>query len=213
MEEGVIKKIVFAAGELFMRLGIRSVTMDDIARELAMSKKTLYQYFNNKNSLVNAVADGHIQMEQSDFERITIESSNAIQEIHGLAMCMRKNMGQVNPSTLFDLQKFHPEAWGRFLEFKDGFIAGHVETNIIKGIKEGYYRSAINAKIIAKMRVEQVQTMFDPKLFPTSEFDFADVQQQILDHFVHGLLTDKGRELYEEFQKEEQTVQTTNTSY
>jgi AcrR family transcriptional regulator len=194
---------VQAAGELFMRLGIRSVTMDDVARELAMSKKTLYQHFSNKNSLVTAIAEAHIKMEMIDFEKITADAANAIEEIHGIAKCMRRNVAEMNPSTLYDLQKFHQDAWKTFLNFKDKFIAGYVEQNMRKGVKEGFYRKEIDVKILARLRVEQVQIMFDPKIFPPSKFNFAEVQNQMLDHFIHGLLTEKGRDLYHKFQQEE----------
>ena len=115
---------------------------------------------------------------------------------------MRKNLGQLNPSTLFDIKRFHPHAWKKFLNFKDKCIQGHTADNIVRGIKEGYYRPEIDAHILARLRVEQVPLMFKSTVFSNADFDFKQVQLQVLDHFIHGLLTNKGRKLYQKFSKE-----------
>ena len=196
-------KIVAVADDLFMRLGIRSVTMDDVARELAMSKKTLYLYFDNKDHLVTAVAERHLEKEKEEFDEIAKTAENAIDELHRIAKCLRDHIVKMNPSTLYDIQKYHRNAWNLYLSFKNSFIRGNVEANIVKGKKEGYYRENINPAILSRFRVEQVQMIFDNKIFPTDQFEFAEVQMQLFDHFVHGLLTETGKELYQRFQKEE----------
>ena len=195
-------KVISVAEDLFMRLGVRSITMDEVARTLSMSKKTLYQCFENKDQLVSATMIAHIEREEEAFKRIHEASGNAIEEIHGLAEIMRKNLGQLNPSTLFDIQRFHSHAWETFLDFKDKCIQGHTADNIVRGVNEGYYRPEIDANIMARLRVEQVSLMFKPSVFSSADFDFKQVQLQVLDHFIHGLLTDKGRELYEQFHQE-----------
>jgi hypothetical protein len=116
---------------------------------------------------------------------------------------MRENILKMNPSTLHDIQKYHKEAWDKYIEFKHGFIKSNVENNLRRGVKEGYYRQAIDPEVMAIYRMEQVQLLFDDKIFPHDKFDFAHVQLQMFDHFVHGILTEKGRELYLNFQKEE----------
>ena len=198
----VMTKVVSVAEDLFMRLGVRSITMDEVSRTLSMSKKTLYQYFENKDELVSAVMIAHIEREEKAIKRVHESSQNAIEEIHGLAEIMRKNLGQLNPSTLFDIQRFHLHAWEKFLNFKDKCIQGHTEDNIIRGVKEGYYRSEIDANILARLRVEQVSLMFKPTVFSSTDFDFKQVQLEVLDHFIHGLLTNKGRRLYEKYPQE-----------
>ena len=197
-------KVVSVAEDLFMRLGVRSITMDEVARTLSISKKTLYQYFENKDQLVSATMISHIEREEKAFKRIHDSSRNAIEEIHGLAEIMRKNLGQLNPSTLFDIQRFHPHAWEKFLNFKDKCIQGHTADNIVRGVIEGYYRPDIDANILARLRVEQVSLMFKPTVFSSTDFDFKQVQLEVLDHFIHGLLTNKGRKLYEKFPQEVQ---------
>ena len=73
-------------------------------------------------------------------------------------------------------------------------------------MKEGYYRSEVDPDVLAKLRMEQVQMAFDPKIFPSNKYSIVEVQMQVLDHFVHGLLSDKGRDLYHTYQKQTETV-------
>ncbi len=193
------KKILNSAEELFIQYGIRSVTMDDVARDASMSKKTLYQYFDNKDGLVSEVALNHFEKETKEFEGIYDQSTDAIHEILLVSQCLRKHVYRMNPSLLYDMQKYHGKAWDNYLEFKHSTIRGHIERNIERGKKEGYFREELDAKVLSILRVEGVQLVFNTKIFPRGEFDFPSVQMQILDHFVHGLLTDKGRKKYEEY--------------
>jgi len=197
----VRERILESAMNLFNKFGVRSVTMDDVAREVSMSKKTLYQYFTNKDGLVTAVCKYHIQLERQEFSGIADDSENAIDELYQLASCMRRNIEDMNPSLLFDLQKFHHDAWNEYLKFKNEFIRGNVADNLNRGIGEGYYRPEINVPIMSRFRVEQVQMIFDQKVFPAGEFQFLEVQMHLYDHFIYGLLTDKGRKVYQEYSK------------
>jgi len=191
----VKEKIVSGAADMFMRFGVRSVTMDDVARELGMSKKTLYQSFANKDELVTETCRMHICVEVDEFKTIHDNAVNALDELLQITKCVRQMMGRINPSLLFDLSKYHPDAWQLFLQFKSNFIYNQVKDNLERGIAEGVYRPEIRPDVLAKIRMEQVQTVFDPKVFPPSEYSLQEVQMATLDHFIHGLLTDKGREL------------------
>ena len=179
--------------------------MDDVAREASMSKKTLYQYFDNKDGLVLEVALNHFEKETKEFEDIFGQANDSIHEILLVSQCLRKHVFRMNPSLLYDMQKYHGRAWDEYLQFKHSTVRGHIERNIERGKSEGFFREEIDAKVLSILRVEGVQLVFNTKIFPRGEFDFATVQLQILDHFVHGLLTDKGRKKYEEYILEEST--------
>lgn len=203
MEELEVKdKIVKGAEELFMRYGVRSVSMDDIARQLSISKKTLYQHFADKEELISVVSLTHMSRDREEFEQVRKDSKNSIEELARLSVCMRKNMEELNPSLLFDLQKFHPRAWSYWVDFKNKYIKETVIRNLKQGIEEGYYRPEINPEILATMRIELVQIAFDPELFPKGKYKLADVQMQIFEHFVYGVLTDKGRKLFTKYKKQ-----------
>lgn len=194
------ERIIVAADSLFMKYGARSVTMDDIARELSVSKKTIYQYYKDKDEIVTLVSKAHIDQEKKEFTEISETSDSAIEEIFKISQCIRKMVTEINPSLLFDLQKYHRKAWDLYLDYKTEFIKNSVVSNLDRGIKEGCYREELDAEVIATYRVEQVQMAFDDKIFPTKKFKFPQVQMQLFDHFIHGLLTDKGRKLYKDYQ-------------
>ena len=205
------EKIVEEAEALFLRLGIRSVTMDDVAKESSMSKKTLYQYFDNKDGLVSEVAINHFKQETEEFEEIQGIALDAIHEILLVTQCLRKHVFKMNPSLLLDMQKYHGAAWDAYLKFKHTTIRGNIKSNIERGIREGYFRIEINPEILSILRVEQVQLVFNPKIFPREEFDFPTVQLQLVDHFINGLLTDKGRKKYEEYTQSETQITYANS--
>jgi len=204
-------KILGSAEELFIRYGIRSVTMDDVARDASMSKKTLYQYFENKDSLVNEVVKKHFENEANEFEEINDKAENAIHEMMLVSQCLRKHVFRMNPSLLYDMQKYHGAAWDEYLKFKHTIIRGRIEDNIRKGIEEGCFREESDPEILSILRVEQVQLVFNSKIFPNDKFDFRTVQLQIMDHFVNGLLTDEGRKKYEEYTQLENQITHSNT--
>jgi AcrR family transcriptional regulator len=198
MEETDIKeKILKGAEELFMRYGIRSISMDDIARHLSVSKKTLYQHFTDKEDIVTMTCKTHLERNAIEFDRIRSTATNSIDELAKLSVCLKRNMEDMNPSLMYDLQKYHPRAWAVWTEHKTKFIRCSVVRNLKQGIEEGYFRPEIDPEIIASVRLELVQVAFNEDIFPREKFSLAEVQMQVFDHFVYGLLTDKGRKLYQ----------------
>src|SRR5579862_7718340 len=112
MEEIQTKeKILKGAEGLFTRYGIRSISMDDIARHLSVSKKTLYQHYADKDELVTMVTEAHMASSKKLYEAIRKQSENSIDELHKIGMQVRRHIEEQNPSLLFDIQKFHPKAW------------------------------------------------------------------------------------------------------
>ena len=200
MEEKDIKdRILKGATELFMRYGIRSVSMDDIARHLSVSKKTLYQHFADKDELVTEMSQTHMQRETIEYAAITKDSENSIDELNKISVRIKCDMEDMNPSLLFDLQKFHPRAWSLWLKHKTDFIMSSIVRNLNQGISEGYFRSEINPEIIAISRLVLIESAFDDRIFPKVKFNLVEVQSQFFDHFVYGLCTDKGRKLYQTY--------------
>ncbi len=198
MEEKKIKAI----GEMFMTYGVRSVSMDDIARHLGISKKTLYQHFKDKNELVKKVTESVIEETKSEYEAVTNQANNAIEELYLMSKCLRTHIENLNPSLVFDLKKFHAEAWDLFMDFEHITVYESIKDNLKRGKEEGFFRKEINSNVLAKLRVEQVHMSFDPHAFPKDEFDFTEVHMQMFEHYVYGLLTTKGFELFEKYKRE-----------
>lgn len=204
IEETDIKdKILNGTEELFMRYGVRSISMDDIARHLSVSKKTLYQHFADKDDLVENVTRQMLEQNFKECERIRNGAGNPIEELATISLWMKKSMEEINPTMLFDLQKFHTKAWNTWLDFKNKFIQDEVMRNLTVGIEEGYMRP-VNKEIMSILRVEFVQMGFNQDIFPREKFSLAEVQSQIFDHFVLGLVTEKGRKLYLKYKEHNQ---------
>lgn len=210
MENTEIKeKILRGAEELFLKYGIRSVSMDNIANHLGVSKKTLYQYFTDKDEIVESVTTLHLEAQALQMDQIRESSKNAIEELVGIAICLKENMRGMNPSLLFDMQKYHHKAWSLWLKFKDNTIRKTIIANLDQGKTEGYFRPEINTQILATLRLENIQMVFDHTLFPHDKFSLTEVQMQVLEHFAYGLFTEKGKKLYEKLKTKSSNLEQT----
>ena len=198
------ERIITGADELFMRLGIKSVTMDDIASHLAVSKKTIYQNFKDKDALVIAVSEVHMAQDHVEVDKLVEESENAIQELFFISQYIKTHVAKMNPSILFDLKKYHPKAWGLFQKHQVDCIASTVIKNIVRGKQEGTYRKEVNAEVLAVLRMQSVEMAFNPALYPVSKFDLIEVNMQLFEHFVYGMVTAKGAELYNTYLEDNQ---------
>lgn len=203
MEDQNIKdKILKGSEELFMKYGVRSISMDDIARHLSVSKKTLYQHFVDKDELVTMMSKAFLEKDKRQYEAITAISKNAVDELSKISILLKQDMEELNPSLLFDLQKFHPKAWNLWQEFKEKFIQESMVRNLKQGIEEGYFRPEINPDIIAVARLVMIESSFNDQVFPKDRFNFVEVNWQIFDFFVHGMCTEKGKKLYQKYRSE-----------
>jgi TetR/AcrR family transcriptional regulator, cholesterol catabolism regulator len=198
----VKERIKHKADELYRRYGIKSVTMDEIASQLGVSKKTIYHSFSDKNELVDAVIvdmlDHNRECCQVDHKR----SQNAIHEVY-LAMEMLQEMfDNMNPSILFDIERNYPATFAKFTEYKYNFLFKMVKENIERGKKEELYRPEVNMDVAAKMRLETMLLPFDEELFPKNKFSLVTVQQQLIEYFLFGIASMKGYKLITKYQKE-----------
>jgi AcrR family transcriptional regulator len=193
------ERIVSGSEELFLKAGIKSVTMDDIATHLGMSKKTIYQFFKDKNELVFALVKKKLKDDEEQVAAIISQSGNVIEEMINMMKCSEEIFSRINPIVIHDLQKYHPEAWKQFQDFKSGVLVHTLEQLLSKGIKQGYIRPDIDVKILARMRVAQVEMGFNAAIFPLAEFNTWKVQQQLLEHFNYGICTLKGYKLLNQY--------------
>lgn len=209
MEDSDIKdKILKGSEELFMKYGVRSISMDDIARHLSVSKKTLYQHFVDKDELVTMMSKAFLEKDRRQYEAITAISKNAVDELSKISILLKQDMEELNPSLLFDLQKFHPKAWNLWQEFKEKFIQESMVRNLKQGIEEGYFRPEINPDIITVARLVMIESSFNDQVFPKDRFNFVEVNWQIFDFFVHGMCTEKGKKLYQKYRSEITNLET-----
>ena len=186
------QQIIGEAIKVFMTYGIKSVTMDDIARQMRMSKKTLYQYVSDKNDLVKKCLDHDCQITESTIKDILLKGLNAIEENFEISKHIVEDLKNIHPSIFYDLEKYYPEAWETMHELRHEFVAEVMEKNMIKGIKEGLYRKDLNVKVMTRLWVARLNIIFDPYIFPMNEFDLAEVYRQMFIHHVRGIASVEG---------------------
>ncbi len=190
---------------MYWRFGVRSVTMDDIAKELGISKKTIYQNFADKDTLVEQVMGMEIKCEQRDMNRLEAEASDPIDEVMRTSAHVRDSFSTMNPVLLTDLKKYYPKCWAIFQQHKYEYIIQGISGNLQRGVEAGLYRTDIDVGVLARMRVEQIEMAFDSSIFPPQQFTMIEVQVQLIHHFLRGILTDQGFTLYNKYAEESVT--------
>ena len=201
------ERILQKANELYMRYGIRSVTMDEIALQTGVSKKTIYQFYADKDELVDAVINDEITHNENCCQQDINQSENAVHELF-LAMDMVLEMFRsMNPSVLYDMEKYHPRAFQKFLKHKNDYLYNVIRENLVRGIKEDLYRDDINIDIISRYRVELVMLPFNPAFQARVKHNLAEIEEEIILHYVFGLVNLKGYKLILKY-KQERTKKT-----
>ncbi|MFN4081661.1 MAG: TetR/AcrR family transcriptional regulator [Saprospiraceae bacterium] len=181
--------------ELFIRYGIKSVTMDVVARELGISKKTLYQFVRNKDELVRKVLKAHIEEEQLMGERCKNEADNAIEEIFQVIAYAQSDFSRIKTGVLYDLKKYHPEAWEMMRTHHNEHLMRNMRNNLERGIREGLYRSDFDPEVIARLHVADSFILLDEAWFPRSHFSLVSIFREYMLFYLHGIVSDRGRTL------------------
>lgn len=195
-------RIVNKAHELFMRYGIRSVSMDEVATQLGMSKKTIYQFYADKDALVEDVIEIEINDSRSECSAHKAKSDNAIYEIFMAVDMLLEVLSKMNPNVLFDMEKYHPKAFRKYNEFKDKFLYAIIKQNLEWGKQEGLYREEINTDILSKFRLATMLLVFNQDLFPSGKNSSITVVTEITDNFIYGLATPKGQKLIQKYKQQ-----------
>lgn len=196
------ERILEKAHELFNRYGLRSVSMDDIAAQVGMSKKTLYQYFTDKDELVDAVFVSVMEGNKTNCCTAQITSDNALHEVFLSFDRVQEMFTNMNPSILFDMEKYHSGTFRKFKEFQNAFMYSMIKTNIERGIKEELYRDDFDIDILTRYRIYSIMLAFNPDVFPSNRTQLVHIEQQLLHLFLNGLATPKGQKLIQKYRSQ-----------
>ncbi len=193
------QRILTEVSAQLLQYGIRSTSMDDIAARLGISKKTIYQYFEDKDALVEEIVNNILTENECGCENDRLAAENAIHEVMLAMQMMQKMFTAMNPSVLHDLQKYHHKAFIRFKKHKDQFLLQVLTKNLQRGIKEKLYRPEINVDILARLRVESIILPFNPAFQLGLKQSLYELQQEILIHFLYGVVTPRGYEMLTQY--------------
>ena len=175
-----------------MRYGIKSITMDDVARELAISKKTLYQYFADKSDLVKKVFTTHLEFISKQCRTACDQSKGAIDQLLQLSTMRADDLSKMNPSLLYDLKKYYPERWQELDNYKNEFIFNIIENNLRNGIESGLYREDLNREVVARFYVYLVDIVMDADGVMRQKFDVKILHHEMVTYHLRAICTKKG---------------------
>jgi len=186
-------QIVEQATKLFMRYGAKSVSMDDIAREMGMSKKTLYQHIDDKEELVHLSVSSFLGVHLSSCEACLNTNENPIKRMLNLSKTVALTINDINPSLLYDLQKYYIKSWKLFADFRHDVIFSQIRANLIEGKKDGWYRQDLNEEIVSHFYIGLLDIVSNSDLFPGSVYRFRDLVQQVMAYHLNGVISLKGK--------------------
>jgi AcrR family transcriptional regulator len=176
--------------------------MDEIATQLGISKKTIYQFFTDKDDMVSAVIDQEIAKNELECNVFRDQAADAVHQIFLALESLDEMLKYTNPLMLYDLEKHHPRAYRKLKEYKYQFLYTMIIDNIERGMEEGAYRLDINKDIVAKSRIEQAFLVFNFDMFPHSRYKMSEVNYELASLFLHGIVTPKGKTLIEKYTTE-----------
>ena len=197
-------QIIGKALELFLKYGIKSLTMDDVARHLHISKKTLYQFVSDKKDLVVKSVQLAISEEQNRICCSVKESNTAIDELIEITKCINSKTSEIHPSVLYDLQKYHPKAWELMMDHKKEFIHGIMSSNLNRGIKEGYYRKKMNPEIVASIYMIMVDQAMNAESHLAKKLSIDKLHLEVINYHFNGICNQKGLDYAKEVIKKQQ---------
>jgi len=188
-----LQKILLGAAGLFMRIGIKSVSMDDIAREVGISKKTIYKHFKDKKDLVHNVVMLDLEQDKTQFTACYNTEHNAVQKMINISRNISHLHKDINPTVIYDLQKYYPSEWKNVQDFRTDFCLKSVTENIEEGVIDGYYRKDIKTQIAAHMYITLIEGMMEQLLDKNNNYNFQTLHLQMVTYHLYGICTKKGR--------------------
>jgi len=192
------------ARKLFFSYGLKSVSMDEIANQCGISKKTIYQFFEDKNDIVDAVVDDLIRSHDHLFKTAHSTTNDAIDEV------LKQNVGfssvceGIRPSFLYELENSFPASWDTLEQYKLK-IQKHIIDNLHRGKEEGLYRENINIKLNSDLRLHQEVNLLKPNLLTSLNLNVKQLADEFTGLYLHAICTEKGKKLLEKYLNEKST--------
>ena len=189
--------ILEQVGRLYHRYGIKSVTMDDVAGHLGISKKTIYGFFRDKEDLLTQVLLFEHDRNCGFLTALENQKFNAIEELFEVYKMINAMFTNFNPSMEYDIRKYYPDLFLKIREIRRKRMFESVYNNLNQGKKEGLYRKELNSRIIAKLHVFRTESLFDTDMFTQEELSSFKMFHEIFVYHLQGVLSHAGRTFFE----------------
>ena len=192
-ETEIRQRIISFAREHFMRVGFSKVTLDEIATELGMSKKTLYKYFEDKEDLLRAGIEENLRKISQEIDAITTSDGSFAEKLAKVMMLIGKQMSRLSRGAMLDMQKFTPELWNQIETFRREQIFNKIGKMISQARRENIFRSHVNEQILTLMIINCVQGILNPEILSQNSFSAEEAFKVIFRTIFEGALTDDAR--------------------
>lgn len=171
--------------------------MDDICRDIGISKKKLYQFIHSKNELVEKLLELEREHFEIIFETHNFDGINAIDILLTVSREIGDRFWDISPSMTFDLKKYYPDIYLKHIEDRIEFIYQKIQINIQKGISQGIYRDDLSIELVARLYIRRLIDLHNPEFFPADKFSFQTLFDVMFDNFIRGIANEIGTEYYE----------------
>lgn len=195
-------EILLKATEMFLAQGYKTVTMDDIASELSISKKTIYQFYSSKPELIEKSLGYLNQKFIEKLEQTLANNHNAIEEIVFSHQNIEKIFAIDTSASLYQLNKYYPKVCEKQKAFHRKKYLHIIQRNLEKGVKEGVYRSSIDIEYVSRFHLASVCAIDDIEYFPLEKFDHQELHDQHLEYHIRSIATEKGLQQFENLIKD-----------
>lgn len=192
------KEYIVRVNTLFKKYGIKSVTMDDVSRELGISKKTLYTFFKDKSDLVEQVLQLEFEEKSCSLKESMANKANALEELFEYYKVQIKMLGSQKLNFLYDLKKYYPSLFDKFNFHKKELMFNRVKENLKRGKDEGYYRKDLNEDIITRLHIARIESLRTSDLFSIEELTTPTFFAEAFKYHVYAIASNKGRKIIDE---------------
>lgn len=201
-EDPKIKELMDKIISMFYEFGIRNLNMDDISRNLKISKKTLYQYFKSKEDLIEKLFEYDEKKWDVEFMKIDVNQLNAIEILLFASSMVAKELKQLDPKLKFELKKYYEPIYLRFLDRKQNHIFENISRNIRKGIEEGLYRADVNVELTAGLYVRNLIDMNNQDFCMIKNISFEQIFEAMFETHIRAISTSEGIAYFEKRKSE-----------
>jgi AcrR family transcriptional regulator len=203
MRETILNK----SAEMFLRLGFKSVTMDDLAAELGISKKTIYQHYKNKTELVEASVFHVFDSVCGRINTVCDPEISPIEELYQIKKVVREYFGDEESMAYNQLKKFYPHLFEQLMKKKYQVFVESVSDNLRRGIQMGLFREDIDIFFTSRMYFSGMSSIKDTDMFPHVEHTVPTLTALFLEYHLRAIVTAKGLEELNQFINEEKITQ------
>ncbi|WP_442795218.1 TetR/AcrR family transcriptional regulator [Pelobium manganitolerans] len=196
-ETDIQDRILEKARELFFFFGVKSITMDDIAKHLSISKKTLYSCYKDKAEIVNLIMGDLLQAHVAEILKTKETAANAVEEVLTQSRVLYQIFKEVKPNVFFEIEKYFPEIAGQFADHRGTCVLESISQNLERGIAEGLYRNNLDIPFVARLRLNALMSAFDEKAFEM-EMPTLHILNKLTSFYLHAICSAEGKKLIAE---------------